>query len=102
MVYVAVLTAFLIGNDIAIWKPIVLLILYIAHILLMKYNHVYEVAIKKGFARRSEIKKLLSISQQDLSYFHRNLASRHLSIETLNQVLFTVEDNEIVFENLTK
>ena len=56
--YLIVLTVFLIGNAVQIWKAFVLFGLYIVHILLMKYNHIYEVAIKKSVARRMEIKEL--------------------------------------------
>lgn len=67
LVYLIALTAFLLGNNVAIWAAVVLLTLYIVHILLMKFNHVYEVAIKKSVARSMEIKELKRISEKDIS-----------------------------------
>ncbi len=64
--YLTVITVFLIGNFVEIWKAIVLFILYLAHIILMKYNHLYEVAIKKSVARSMEIKELKRIAHQDI------------------------------------
>lgn len=98
MIYLSVLTYFLIGNNVAIYGAIVLFILYFAHILLMKYNHVYEVAIKKSVARRMEIKELQRISQNDISHFHRNLNGRAITIEVLNKINYKIEENEIVFD----
>ena len=53
-----ILIALLIGNSINLWRAVVMLIMYFIHVLLMKYNHLYEVAIKKSVARNIELKKL--------------------------------------------
>ena len=73
--YLTVFTAFLIGNSVSIVAAIVLFCLYILHILLMKFNHIYEVAIKKTVARNMEIKELSKIAMKDISQFHRTVNS---------------------------
>jgi Ca2+/Na+ antiporter len=73
IVYLIVITVFLSSNDIEIWHALVLLALYIVHILLMKFNRYYEVAIKKAVARSLEIKELTRIASKDISHFHQNL-----------------------------
>ena len=74
------------GNSIEYWKGIVLLVLYFVHILLMKFNYIYEIAIKKSVARSMEIKELKRICKKDISLFHRNLTSRAVTIEMLDRV----------------
>jgi len=101
--HLIILTIFLMGNNVVLWKSLILLTLYFTHIMLMKYNHVYEVAIKKTVARRMEIKELNRIARTDISHFHRNANSRALSIEQLCRVKFEVnEDDYIEFDAFTK
>lgn len=95
------MSGFLYGNSVSEWKAVILFVLYIAHIFLMKYNHIYEVAIKKSVARKMEIKELNRIARSGVSQFHRNLQSRCYNIERLLRVRFDVSnDNYIEFENL--
>lgn len=61
VIYLVVLTIFLIGNYVQLYKAIVLLFLYVVHIFLMKFNYLYEIAIKKSVARNMEIKELKRI-----------------------------------------
>jgi Ca2+/Na+ antiporter len=75
LVYLTVITAFLIGNSVSLYQAIVLFILYLVHIILMKYNHVYEVAIKKSVARRMEIKELQKMAKKDINFFHQTVNS---------------------------
>lgn len=98
LIYLTILTVFLYGNYVELYKAIVLLVLYFVHIILMKFNYIYEIAIKKSVARRMEIKELKRICAEDISHFHRNLNSNALTIEMLNKVSFKVEDNLIVFD----
>lgn len=98
IIYLVVLTVFLYGNNVVLYKAIVLLCLYLVHIILMKFNYLYEIAIKKGVARYMEIKELKRICKKDISHFHRNINSNCITIEMLNRVMFKVEDNQIVFE----
>lgn len=77
---------------------IVLFCLYFVHIIFMKFNYIYEIAIKKGVARSMEIRKLKRICAKDISHFHRNLNNNAITIEMLNRVSFKVEDNLIVFD----
>ena len=58
MLQLFILIALLIGNSINLWRAVVMLVMYFIHVLLMKYNHLYEVAIKKSVARNIELKKL--------------------------------------------
>lgn len=51
MIYLIVITIFLSSNSISTTNAVILLVLYIVHIFAMKWNVVYEVAIKKNVAR---------------------------------------------------
>lgn len=99
VIYLVVLTIFLIGNYVQLYKAIVLLFLYVVHIFLMKFNYLYEIAIKKSVARKMEIKELKRICSKDISSFHRNLKSRAVTIEMLNKIIYKVEGNMIVFDH---
>ena len=59
------------------------MVLYFVHILLMKFNTLYEVAIKKNVARGMEIKELTYVANTNIDHFHRNLNSRSITIEML-------------------
>ena len=99
IIYLIVITIFLNGNDIAIWMAVILLVLYLVHILLMKFNHIYEVAIKKAVARSMEIRELTRIAHKDISHFHKNLNStRTITIEMLKQIDYRVEEKYIIFD----
>jgi len=56
----------------------------------MKYNSIYEVAIKKNVARLMEIRELTKLADTEIDYFHRNLNSRCLTIETLKKLDYKV------------
>jgi len=67
----------------------------------MKFNHIYEVAIKKSVARSMEIKELNRIARDGVDHFHKNLSSRAYTIERLLKIKFDVSnDNYIEFDNL--
>ena len=68
--YLSVITVFLSYNDIQIWQALILLVLYFVHILLMKFNRIYEVAIKKSVARALEIRELTKIANKNISHYH--------------------------------
>ena len=68
------------------------------HILLMKFNTLYEVAIKKNVARGMEIKELTYVANTNIDHFHRNLNSRSITIEMLKNVNYRVEDKYIVID----
>lgn len=72
LIYLIVLSAFMSGNEIEWWKALVMIGLYIVHIILMKYNTIYEIAIKKAVARNMEVKELKKIVKSDISKFHCN------------------------------
>ena len=93
-----VITIQLSGNSITISNAFILLALYVVHIMLMKYNSIYEVAIKKNVARLMEIRELTKLADTEIDYFHRNLNSRCLTIETLKKLDYKVQDKYIIFD----
>lgn len=97
--YLIILSVFLYGNRIELWKALVLVVLYIIHIFLMKFSNKYEVAIKQALANRLEIKTLSKIAAEDITKFHMNLKSEAVSIEMLNKVHFTLRGEYIVFKD---
>ena len=98
VIYLVVITIFLSSNSITITNAIILLILYIGHIFAMKWNSIYEVAIKKNVARLMEIRELTGIADKEIEFFHKNLNSRALTIETLRKLEYRVEDKHIVLD----
>jgi Ca2+/Na+ antiporter len=98
IIYLVVITIFLSSNSITITNAIILLVIYIVHIFAMKWNSLYEVAIKKNVARLMEIRELTRIAYQDIDFFHKNLNSRCLTIETLRKLDYKVEDKYIIFD----
>lgn len=58
LLYLAIMSGLLYGNQVELSGAIILLGLYILHIFLMKYSSKYEVVIKKLLAQRMEIKEL--------------------------------------------
>lgn len=66
----------------------VLLVIYILHIIIMKYNHTYEVALKRSVANMLEIRELNNLACENQSHFHYNLDTRNISIEILNKIEF--------------
>lgn len=68
----------------------------------MKYNRIYEVAIKKSVARALEIRELTKMADRNIADFHQNLNSRCLTIEMIKTVNCKVEGNYIIFDNFAK
>lgn len=62
VIYLVVITLQISSNNITISNAIILVVLYGIHILMMKFNSTYEVAIKKNVARSMEIKELTSMA----------------------------------------
>jgi Ca2+/Na+ antiporter len=71
--YLFLMSFALYGNKVELWKACILFIVYIVHIILMKYSSKYEVAIKQMLANYLEIKELKRIAQTDMKRFHRNM-----------------------------
>lgn len=99
MIYLVVITLQLASNNITITNAIILVVLYVIHIFMMKFNSSYEVAIKKNVARSMEIKELTNMANTQIDVFHRNLNSRSLTIEALKKLDYKVDDKYIVFED---
>lgn len=64
----------------------------------MKYNHTYEVALKRSVANFLEIMELNKLASENISHFHYNLDTRNVSIEILNQINFKQEGDVLIFE----
>jgi len=62
IIYLIVLSVFLSSNNITVLNAAIMFALYIVHIFAMKWNSIYEVAIKKNVARLMEISELTRIA----------------------------------------
>jgi hypothetical protein len=60
-----VMSFFLQGQTIEEWQVLVLLVIYILHIVIMKYNHTYEVALKRSVANFLEIRELNNLATEN-------------------------------------
>jgi len=104
IIYLAVMSFFMIDNDISDLQIYILIILYILHIVLMKNNHTYEVALKKTFASMLEVRELNRLANDDdnngMQHFHYNLDTRFPCIEMLNKINFRQEGDILIFENM--
>ena len=58
LLYLAVMSFLLYGNQVELTGAVILLLLYVVHIFLMKYSSKYEVVIKKLLAQKLEISEL--------------------------------------------
>lgn len=104
IIYLSVMSVFMIDNDINDIQIYILIILYILHIVLMKNNHTYEVALKKTFASMLEVRELNRLANDDdnngMQHFHYNLDTRFPCIEMLNKINFRQEGDILIFENM--
>ena len=99
MFYLGIMSAFMQGEEIAPTAIYILIILYIFHVVLMKFNYSYEVWLKKSVASFLEVKELKRLANQDITHFHFNLDTRSPSIEILNRIHFRKEGDILIFEN---
>jgi hypothetical protein len=94
----------MIGNDINDIQIYILIVLYIFHVILMKNNHTYEVALKKTFASMLEVRELNRLANDEenngMQHFHYNLDTRFPRIEMLNKINFRQEGDILIFENM--
>lgn len=88
LLYLVVVTVFLIGNEVEAFQAAVMFGLYIVHTILMKFSNKYEVAIKSALADHIEMKELRKIAHSDISKFHQSVKNQAISIEMLNKVQF--------------
>jgi Ca2+/Na+ antiporter len=65
IIYLSVMSVFMIENDISDIQIYILIILYIFHVILMKNNHTYEVALKKSFASMLEVRELNRLANDE-------------------------------------
>lgn len=99
IIYLIIITIFLSSNEITLTNAFILIAIYVVHIFAMKWNIIYEVAIKKNVARMMEIRELTRIAQTDIDFYHKNLNSRALTIEVLQKLDYKVENKYIVFDH---
>ena len=62
LLYLLVLAFFLYGNNINQTKALILVVIYILHILLMKFSSKYEILIKHKLANTNEVSGLKKIA----------------------------------------
>lgn len=62
IIYLVIITIFLSSNSITLTNAFILIAIYVVHIFAMKWNILYEVAIKKNVARMMEIRELTRIA----------------------------------------
>jgi Ca2+/Na+ antiporter len=86
--YLGLMSYFMQGNKIDDYAIYTLLVIYIVHVVLMKMNHSYEVALKKSVASFLEVRELNRLANENMSHFHYNLDTRNPSIEILNKINF--------------
>ena len=86
------------GNEIDDYAIYALVVIYILHVVLMKMNHTYEVALKKAVAGFLEVKELNRLANEEIGHFHYNLDSRTPCIEILNKINFRQEGDILIFE----
>ena len=58
LLYLSLMSYFLMGNVIEDYSIYCLMAIYVLHVTLMKMNHTYEVALKKAVAHMLEIREL--------------------------------------------
>lgn len=97
--YLGLMSYFMQGNKIDDYAIYTLLVIYIVHVVLMKMNHSYEVALKKSVASFLEVRELRRLANENMSHFHYNLDTRNPSIEILNKIYFRQEGEILIFEN---
>ena len=89
----------MIGNKIDDYAVYILIVIYFVHVIVMKFNHVYEVAIKKAVSNMFEVAELKRLATENKDHFHLNLDSRTPCIELLNKIIFKQEGEILIFEN---
>jgi Ca2+/Na+ antiporter len=102
LLYLITFSVFLYGNKLEMWKALILLGLYIAHIVLMKYNKSYEIIIKKLIHRTHEIRALNKIARKNIQKFHRNPNQKSYKIDDLLNVSFELHDGYIYIDSYYK
>ena len=88
LLYLSLMSYFLVGNVIENYAIYALVFIYILHVVLMKMNHSYEVGLKKAVAGILEVRELNRLACEDISHFHYNLDSRTPCIEILKTINF--------------
>ncbi len=99
IIYLVIMTIFLSSNSITLTNAFILIAFYVVHIFAMKWNIIYEVAIKKNVARFMEVRELTKLAHTDIDFYHKVLNSRALNIEALSKLDYKVENKHIVFDD---
>ena len=99
LTYAGVFTGLLMGNQIEIWKALVLILCYIVHVGLMVFNYYYEVLIKKTVTRAVEIRDKQNKAIKDIDQFHQNDESKswRINSDELATVELKIDGKYIVY-----
>ena len=81
ILYLALMSFFMSGNVIENYAIYTLLLIYIIHVVIMKMNHTYEVALKKNVANFLEVQELNRLANEDITHFHYNLQERRRCLD---------------------
>ena len=89
--YLIIMSIFLMKDptEVNLVQAVILIVVYIIHVVLMKFNHKYEVATKRAVANFLEVRELNNLALDSVSHFHYNLDTRTLPIEILNKINYT-------------
>ena len=87
------------GNQIEIWKALVLILCYIVHVGLMVFNYYYEVLIKKTVTRAIEMRDKQNKAIKDIDQFHQNDESKswRINSDELATVELKIDGKYIVY-----
>jgi Ca2+/Na+ antiporter len=113
LIYLAIISLLLVGNEVQLYGAIILVVLYVLHIFLMKFSSKYEIVIKKLLAQQIEIRELNKMAgtlmtlpvhiesenQPQIFRFHQNIKTEAICIEQLNRMEFSIVNGFIVFTN---
>ena len=93
------MSTFLQGNKIDNFAIYCLIIVYLVHVSLMKYNFVIEVALKRSVASFLEVRELNRLAIKDIHIFHYNVDTRVPSIELLCKINFDQDGDVLIFSD---
>jgi predicted MPP superfamily phosphohydrolase len=99
VIYLAMMSTFLQGNKIEEYAVFVLIVVYIFHVTIMKYNFAIEVALKRSVASYMEVRELNRLAIQDIHIFHYNVDTRTPSIELLCKINFEQDGDVLIFSD---
>jgi hypothetical protein len=88
LIYLAIISLLLVGNEVQLYGAIILVVLYVLHIFLMKAGTLMTLPVH-----------IESENQPQIFRFHQNIKTEALCIEQLNRMEFSIVNGFIVFTN---